>query len=141
MAAADLLAEFHLRTTALAFDVLRLRRQGRQLPAIAFDLLIATAEALCGADLSWSFVSFRSHAEAFLSTWPEGAGLRPAWDGYFTANAGRLTARAEAVAADHAPCAPVDGLVDRPSVSVFALEAVAAGADWSKLLDGGVVHA
>ncbi|GAA1568896.1 hypothetical protein GCM10009827_108280 [Dactylosporangium maewongense] len=27
------------------------------------------------------------------------------------------------------------------SVSVFALEAVAAGADWSKLLDGGVVHA
>lgn len=99
VAAADLLADFHLMTTALAFDVLQLRRQGRQLPAIAFDLLIATAEALCGADLSWSFVSFRSHAEAFLSTWPEGGGLRPAWDGYFAANADRLTARAEAVAA------------------------------------------
>ncbi|MEV4138391.1 thiopeptide maturation pyridine synthase [Dactylosporangium sp. NPDC049742] len=97
--AADLLADFHLRTTGLAFDVLQLRRQGRQLPAVAFDLLIATAEALCGADLSWSFVSFRSHAEAFLSTWPEGAGLRSAWDGYFAANADRLTARAEAVAA------------------------------------------
>lgn len=75
---AALVADFHAGTNDLVFDLVAAAR-GRSRTAAGFDLMIATAHALSGAGIFRSFLSFRSHAEAFLCGYPEGAGLRPAW--------------------------------------------------------------
>ena len=94
--AAELMADFYSGTTGSAFAMLAAVRDGRQVPSLAFDTMAASAHGLDDAGLSSSFVSFRSHAEAFLSTWDEGEGLRPAWDEHYRTHRdsliGRLTA-------------------------------------------------
>ena len=97
--AARLLADFYSATTPLAFDMLAHLRDGGQRVGLAFDLMVATAHGLSGIGLHRGFVSFRSHAEAFLSWWPEAEGLRQAWDRHYAVHAGALTARVRAVTA------------------------------------------
>ncbi|AXK31734.1 hypothetical protein DVA86_02785 [Streptomyces armeniacus] len=91
-AAADLLADFYAATTPLSFDMVRhVRGDEGRLAQLSFDLLIASAHGLSGgAGFRRGFVSFRSHAEAFLSWWPEAKGLRPAWDLHYVAHAKTL---------------------------------------------------
>jgi hypothetical protein len=79
-AAAHLLADMHVATTDLAFALTARLRRGGQLTGIAFDLLVATAHALSGLPLAEGFVSYRSHAEGFLASSPDGAALRSQWD-------------------------------------------------------------
>ncbi|EWM13651.1 thiopeptide maturation pyridine synthase [Kutzneria sp. 744] len=108
-AAADLLADFYVDTTPLAFDMTEAVRGGRQLLRLGFDLMVATAHALSGVGFARGFVSFRSHAEAFLSWMPEGVGLRPAWERHYEQHMDALTGRVQAVLAtvDAAgPCLP-----------------------------------
>ena len=104
-AAADLLAEFRSASTRTAFDAVRATPRRAQLVALAYDLTVATAHALSGVGLARGFVSFRSHADAFLSWWPEADGFRAAWDRHYRSHAARLLARTAAVteAIDHAP--------------------------------------
>ncbi|QUQ68706.1 thiopeptide maturation pyridine synthase [Kutzneria sp. CA-103260] len=108
-ATADLLADFYVDTTPLAFEMAEAVRNGRQLLRLGFDLMVATAHALSGVGFARGFVSFRSHAEAFLSWMPEGEGLRPAWQRHHEQHAEALTSRVQAVLAtvDGAgPCVP-----------------------------------
>lgn len=95
--AADLLADFYNETTPFAFEMLEKLRGGGRLAALAFDTMIASAHGLSGVELRQGFVSFRSHAEAFLSWWPEAEGLRQAWDRHYAAHSGPLAARVRAV--------------------------------------------
>ncbi|MGY4970551.1 thiopeptide maturation pyridine synthase [Streptomyces nigrescens] len=112
--AADLLADFYDATTPLAFEMLdHAHRRGNPLAGLCFDTMIATAHALSGVGLRRGFVSFRSHAEAFLSWWPEAEGLRQAWDRHYTAHAGKLAERVRHVMrAVESPTQP-EGLVCR----------------------------
>jgi Lantibiotic biosynthesis dehydratase C-term len=96
--AAEFIAGFHVDTNAPTFAALtRVRRREASLPGIAFDLMIATAHALVPDGITRGFVSFRSHAEAFLSFWPEGRGLRRPWDDHYAEYADRLRDRVRGV--------------------------------------------
>jgi Lantibiotic biosynthesis dehydratase C-term len=97
--AADLLADFYTATTPLAFDMIDFASTRGRLVSLAFDVMIATAGQLSEVGLERGFVSFRSHAEAFLSWWPEAEGLRAAWDSHYAAHADLLETRAQAVLA------------------------------------------
>jgi hypothetical protein len=97
--AADLLADFYAATTPLAFDTVAHLRTGGRLAGLAFDTMIASAHELSGTGLRQGFVSFRSHAEAFLSWWPEAEGLREAWDRHYAAHRDQLVRRLEVLLA------------------------------------------
>jgi hypothetical protein len=116
--AVELLADFHVATTGLTFDMLE-RIAGR--PAarlnLAFDLMIATAHGLTRNGITGAFMSFRSHAEAFLSSVAEGRGLRPAWDAHYAKHADALTTRVRRV---------VDALDGRPADVPFVTDWIGA---------------
>ncbi|SCL44845.1 Lantibiotic biosynthesis dehydratase C-term [Micromonospora citrea] len=97
---ARLLADFYSDSTELAFTMTEDIASGGQRLAIAFDLMIATAHSLSGVGLARGGLSFRSHAEAFLHGFPEGQGLREAWDRHYRRSAATLVGRVRAVAAD-----------------------------------------
>ncbi|MCP3801376.1 hypothetical protein NLX83_19140 [Allokutzneria sp. A3M-2-11 16] len=88
--------DFYCATTELSFQATQSR------PALlgtALSLIVATAHALSGNGITNGFISFRSHAEGFLNGFPEGGGLRPAWESYYRANAAALTGRVRATVA------------------------------------------
>ncbi|MFI5913343.1 thiopeptide maturation pyridine synthase [Dactylosporangium sp. NPDC051541] len=97
-AAAELLADFYAGTNELAFRMIE-QVSGRSRLALAFNLMITTAHALSNSDITSGFVSFRSHAEAFLHVFPEADGLRPRWDRHYRAHAPVLRRRVGAVTA------------------------------------------
>ena len=97
--AARLLADFYCDTTELAFDMLAFARAGGQLQRIAFDLLVATAGAFWRHGLSSGFLGLRSLAELFLETWPEGHGVRSAWERHSRQHSTALAHEASDVAA------------------------------------------
>ncbi|MEV4813550.1 thiopeptide maturation pyridine synthase [Micromonospora avicenniae] len=102
--AADLLADFYSDTTELAFRMTEDIAAGGRRLGIAFDLMIATAHTLSGVGLARGGISFRSHAEAFLHGFPEGQGLRDAWDRHYRRSSATLVGRVRTVVAelDHA---------------------------------------
>ncbi|RKN20968.1 hypothetical protein D7147_09165 [Micromonospora musae] len=97
---AGLLADFYSDTTELAFRMTEEIAAGGRRLGIAFDLMIATAHSLSGVGLARGGLSFRSHAEAFLHGFPEGRGLRDAWDRHYRRSAATLVGRVRAVVAD-----------------------------------------
>ncbi|MBQ0994752.1 hypothetical protein KBX08_32345, partial [Micromonospora sp. H61] len=97
---ARLLTDFYSNTTDLAFQMTEDIAFGGQRLAIAFDLMIATAHALSGVGIARGGLSFRSHAEAFLHGYPEGEGLREAWDRHYHRRSAALVTRVRAVVAD-----------------------------------------
>ncbi|WP_026413554.1 thiopeptide maturation pyridine synthase [Actinomadura oligospora] len=96
---ARLLADFYTDTNELAFRMTEDAAGGSRRLAVAFDLMLSVAHSLSGVGLARGALSFRSHAEAFLHGFPEGQGLRRAWDGHYDRSAARLVARVRAVAA------------------------------------------
>jgi Lantibiotic biosynthesis dehydratase C-term len=97
-AAAALVADFYHRSTDAAFDTIDLsERHARPRLQNGFDLMVATAHGLSRGGITGSFASFRSHAEAFLNGFPEGATLRPAWEAHAARHIGRLAERVRAV--------------------------------------------
>jgi hypothetical protein len=78
--AAVLLEEFYVETTEHALRTTERFANGAQRLGAGFDLMIATAHALSGIGIEDGFLSFRSHAEGFLSLQAEGAELRASWD-------------------------------------------------------------
>jgi hypothetical protein len=96
--AVELLADFYVDSTPLAFQMIeRVRQRGTSRLAGAFDLMVASAQAFSPDGITLGFVSFRSHAEVFLNAWPEGQGLRPHWDRHYARHADALAARVRAV--------------------------------------------
>jgi hypothetical protein len=97
-AAGALVADFYHRSTEAAFEAIHLsERHARPRLQSGFDLMVATAHGLSRGGITGSFASFRSHAEAFLNGFPEGATLRPAWEAHSARHAGRLAERVRAV--------------------------------------------
>lgn len=92
-AAVDLLAEFLTCTTEFAFDMTAHIHAGGQRLRLAFDLMLAVAHALSGYGLGRGFLSYRSHAEAFLCGWPEGDGQRDQFDRWYRSHSSELVDR------------------------------------------------
>ncbi|MGX7672521.1 thiopeptide maturation pyridine synthase [Plantactinospora sp. DSM 117369] len=97
---AGLLADFYSDTTELAFRMTEDIASGAQRLGIAFNLMIATAHSLSGVGLARGSISFRSHAEAFLHGFPEGEGLRGAWDEHYRRSASALGGRLRALVSE-----------------------------------------
>ncbi|RUQ10130.1 lantibiotic dehydratase C-terminal domain-containing protein [Curtobacterium sp. HSID17257] len=74
------IAEFYRTTNASVEEISRLVRAGASRQSVALDLMVTTAHCFSGIGLARGFVSFRSHADAFLSWWPEAAGSRAVWE-------------------------------------------------------------
>jgi hypothetical protein len=98
-AAADLMAAFLAETTGQAFAMLDHIRAGGQRLRLAFDLMIAVAHGLVDGGIEHGFVSYRSHAEACLSGWPDAADRRVAWDRHYAKHSAALVQRVRAVVA------------------------------------------
>ena len=109
---ADELALFYDRTNGLLFQHLEAVAAGVPRETLALRLMLATAHMLCrhpeDASIRRGFVSFRSHAEGYLST--VGPQVRQAFDQRYAANSAVLTAQVRAVVAafHHADTAPAD---------------------------------
>ena len=98
--AADLLTDFYVDTTDLTFQMTdQVHRRNASRLGAAFDLMITTAHVLCRGGVTKAFVCFRSHAEAFMATFPEGQGLRPSWNQHYAEHRSTLARRVSAVVA------------------------------------------
>jgi hypothetical protein len=96
--AAELVENHYTATNPAAFAALEaIRAEGRRLWT-AFELMAATAHVF-GNGVSFGFVSFRAHAENFLSG-PDGPALRAKWDNGFRTLRPVLQARLAAVVED-----------------------------------------
>lgn len=94
----ELIADFYAATNELALEITERVVAGHgSRSTSALDLMIATAHGLSSRGITRGFVSFRSHAEAFLCGFPEGRGLRESWDRQYAARAEALSDRVRAV--------------------------------------------
>ncbi|WP_405914206.1 hypothetical protein OG760_35795 [Streptomyces sp. NBC_00963] len=98
---ADELALFYQQTNSLLFEHLESVAAGLPRETLALRLMLATAHTLCrhpqDPSIRRGFVSFRSHAEGYLST--VGPQVRDAFEQRYTANSTVLTAQVRAVVA------------------------------------------
>lgn len=97
--AAELLADFYVAGTPAVFGTLEDVRAGASRQGVAFDLMLATAHCFSGGTVATGFVSFRSHAEAFLAGAASTERLRERWDGVYAARAPALGRRVRDVVA------------------------------------------
>lgn len=97
--AADLLADFLASTTGQAFQMTEHVRRGGQRLRLAFDLMIAVAHVSSGVGLSAGSASYRSHAEAFLTSGFAGSATREAWDRHYRAHRRELVGRVRDIVA------------------------------------------
>ncbi|WP_329569215.1 thiopeptide maturation pyridine synthase [Kitasatospora sp. NBC_01266] len=97
--AADELAAFYTRTNELVFTHLAAVAAGQNRELLALRLMLATAHTLCrhpdDPTVRRGFISFRSHADGFLST--VDPSVRTAFDQRFAANRELLIAQVHAV--------------------------------------------
>ncbi|MFJ9560155.1 thiopeptide maturation pyridine synthase [Streptomyces fuscichromogenes] len=110
-AAADLLAGYYADTNDVVFDILDWARGGGSRMALAVDLFIAAANRFL-PPVTYGYLSFRGHADAFLAKSPDG--LRARFDRVYEANAELFRRRvAEITAADgHHDVIRFGGLLD-----------------------------
>jgi Lantibiotic biosynthesis dehydratase C-term len=95
---ADLLAEFYAGTNHLVFRMLEEVRAGRTREILGLALMLAVAHSFgYPAGIDRGFISFRSHAEAFLNTRDDGDRVREAFERQFRANRATLTRLVTAV--------------------------------------------
>jgi len=100
-------------TNELAFSQLAAIRAGASRLSLAFDLMVATAHAATGA-ITNGFLSYRSHAEAFIEGWPAPAETRAAFARHYQAHGPALARRMRLI---------LDALNDRselPMVTAWA---------------------
>lgn len=98
-AAADLLAGFYVDTNGAVFETLEDVREGASRLGIALDLMISAAHAFAEGGITGGFVSFRSHAEAFLGD-GDRSRLRRVWDEQYRLRASTVRDRVGAVVAE-----------------------------------------
>lgn len=96
---AELLADYLSAATEILFELLEHIRAGADTPELlSLGLMLATSHALA-PPLHRSFMSYRSHAEGFMSTSTDPAAARAAFDAYYRTHRETLTDRARAVIA------------------------------------------
>ncbi|GAA1941075.1 thiopeptide maturation pyridine synthase [Kitasatospora viridis] len=84
LAAADLLADYYVDTNQSVFDILDWVRAGGSKMALAVDMFIAVANRFL-PPVTYGYMSFRGHADAFLAKMPDG--LRERFDRVYEGNA------------------------------------------------------
>ncbi|MFE2377012.1 thiopeptide maturation pyridine synthase [Streptomyces sp. NPDC059398] len=147
---ADELALFYQRTNDLLFEHLESVAAGLPRETLALRLMLATAHTLCrhpqDPSVRRGFVSFRSHAEGYLST--VGPGVRDAFEQRYAANSALLTAQVRAVVAAFdapvtEPGAPDTGAAAEPGLSAALHRWVGAidplGSRWTGLYEAGEI--
>ncbi|MCX4744065.1 hypothetical protein OG455_00810 [Kitasatospora sp. NBC_01287] len=135
---ADELALFYERTNGLLFDHLAAVAAGVPRETLALRLMLATAHMLCrhpeDASIRRGFVSFRSHAEGYLST--AGPRTRAAFEQRYAANHEVLTAQVRSVVAAFEPGA-ADPEGEAPRGWVAAIDPL--GGRWTELYEAGEI--
>ncbi|MET9532408.1 thiopeptide maturation pyridine synthase [Streptomyces sp. NPDC006649] len=147
---ADELALFYQRTNGLLFEHLESVAAGLPRETLALRLMLATAHTLCrhpqDPSVRRGFVSFRSHAEGYLST--VGPQVRDAFEQRYAANSAVLTAQVRAVVAAFdsgaaEPGAPDAGAAAGPGGAAELHRWVAAidplGTRWTALYEAGEI--
>jgi hypothetical protein len=90
VAAADLLADYYVDTNDVVFDILDWVRGGGSKMALAVDMFIGVANRFL-PPVTYGYLSFRGHADAFMAKMPEG--VRERFDRVYEANADRFRQR------------------------------------------------
>ncbi|WP_328330412.1 thiopeptide maturation pyridine synthase [Streptomyces sp. NBC_00455] len=145
---ADELALFYQRTNGLLFEHLESVAAGLPRETLALRLMLATAHTLCrhpqDPSIRRGFVSFRSHAEGYLST--VGPQVRAAFEQRYAANSAVLTAQVRAVVAafDSAvtgPGAPDTGTGPERAAALHRWVAAIdpLGTRWTALYEAGEI--
>ncbi|MEW1863134.1 MULTISPECIES: thiopeptide maturation pyridine synthase [unclassified Streptomyces] len=145
---ADELALFYQRTNDLMFEHLEAVAAGLPRETLALRLMLATAHTLCrhpqDPSIRRGFVSFRSHAEGYLST--VGPQVRDAFAQRYAANRAVLTDQVRAVVAafDTAGAEPEPpGTAAGPDQAAALRRWVAAidplGSRWTALYEAGEI--
>jgi hypothetical protein len=86
---ADVVENFYVDSNDLAFDMAESIRAGHDRRTLAFELMVAVAHQL-SHHLRFGFVSYRSHAEAFLAGSSDPAAMREFLDSQYRARAAAL---------------------------------------------------
>lgn len=110
-AAANLLADFHVDTNEVVFAALDGIRGGGSRMASAVDLFIGAANRFF-PPVTYGYMSFRGHADAYLAKMPEG--VRERFDRVYEANAEHFRRRVVEItsAADDRDVIPFHALLD-----------------------------
>ncbi|MEU8588823.1 thiopeptide maturation pyridine synthase [Streptomyces sp. NPDC048664] len=109
--AADLLAAYYADTNEVVFDILDWVRDGGSRMALAVDLFIAVANRFL-PPVTYGYMSFRGHADAFMAKMPDG--LRDRFDRVYEASARHFRQRVVEItaAADFHDVLPFGALLD-----------------------------
>ncbi|GAA2800770.1 hypothetical protein GCM10010441_27070 [Kitasatospora paracochleata] len=110
-AAADLLAEYYVESNAVVFEILEHIRGGGSKMALAVDLFIAAANRFL-PPVTYGYLSFRGHADAYLAKLPDG--MRERFDRVYAASAEHFRRRVVEITAadDYHDVVPFSGLLD-----------------------------
>lgn len=110
-AAADLLADYYVDTNDIVFEILDWVRGGGSKMALAVDLFIGAANRFL-PPVTYGYLSFRGHADAFMAKMPDG--LRERFDRVYEANAEHFRQRVVEItaAADHHDVIRFSALLD-----------------------------
>ncbi|WP_083975908.1 thiopeptide maturation pyridine synthase [Kitasatospora azatica] len=110
-AAADLLADYYVDTNDLVFDILDWVRGGGSKMALGVDLFIAAAHRFL-PPVTYGYMSYRGHADAFMAKMPDG--VRERFDRVYEGNAETFRQRVVKIteAADYHDVVPFSALLD-----------------------------
>jgi Lantibiotic biosynthesis dehydratase C-term len=94
--ASDLLIQFYCDTTELAFEMLRMARSGTDRLMMSLDLMFAVANTMF-PPITRGFISYRSHAEAFLARTGKAVAAREVFERRYQEIRSELACRLRAV--------------------------------------------
>ncbi|MFE6306560.1 thiopeptide maturation pyridine synthase [Nocardiopsis sp. NPDC057823] len=104
--AAALVADFLRDANEHAFEVTAEVAAGASLPAVVFDTMAVLADRLVDGGIAVGYLSYRSHAEAYLSYLPERAPWRREWDDRYRSHARALADRIDRLVGPGSPGDP-----------------------------------
>lgn len=90
---AELLEDFYCQTNNLTFEMLTYIRQGHNLLSLSLDLLYTTAQAFKEVPITDGYLSYRSHADAFIISCAQPQAVRSLFEQKYRAQAAALTQR------------------------------------------------
>ncbi|MET9364425.1 thiopeptide maturation pyridine synthase [Streptomyces sp. NPDC006632] len=140
---ADELALFYEETNGLLFEHLESVAAGMPRETLALRLMLATAHTLCrhpqDPSIRRGFVSFRSHAEGYLST--VGPEVRHAFERRYAANRAALTAQVRGVVAAFDSTAPGAATVPGEAAALHRWVSTIdpLGGRWTALYEAGEI--
>lgn len=111
--ASALTASFLHETNADAFTLVdeALARGDGGRRAAVFDIMVLLADRLAVGGLPFGYLSYRSHADAYLAQVPDGDRRRRAWDDYHRTHATALADRIDALLGPAGDAHPAGGFV------------------------------